>query len=209
MRKGSGKVAFFLGVLALPLLLGGCYLNLFQTARTLDRGQVLFGLGVGMVGITLGEEQGFFYSPQAQLGIGLADGLQLTLQAGALATLGDSPGIQFAGASGELKFRLFDEPDAFALALGFGGGWGVSYFGWAIHGSVYFDSNAPLLPIYFAWRPFVSFGGADEGAPAGFGSIFAGGLRLAFSESAALLLELDYHSVWQLWSPGMSFLFTF
>ncbi len=120
MKTKSIKSAVFLGILLVPLLLGGCYLNIFQTARTLDQGEVLFGLGVGMTTVTAGESTGLFYSPQAQLGLGLANGLQLTLQAGALATIGDGSAFQFGGAAGELKTRLFDEPDAFALALGLG-----------------------------------------------------------------------------------------
>ena len=194
------------------MVLGGCFFNVFQTAKTLDQGEVLFGLGIGSF-IGVGEEtvMSSAFTPQAQLGVGLADGVQLTLQTGALAIFGDEGGIQFGGASGELKVRLFDEPDAFALALGFGGGWGFSYFGWGIHGSIYLDSNARFLPLYFVWRPALSFGGM-EGEVATF-SLLAGGLKLPFSEYATLLVEMDFHSLW--WTElgilgfGLALLFSF
>jgi len=206
MRKG---VFLLLALAVLPLLLSGCYLNLFQTAKTLDQGRVLFGLGVGMTFIEVEADTVVsMVAPQGQLGIGLADGLQLTLQTGFLAALGGELQFTFAGASGEFKFRLFDEPGAFALALGFGGGWGFNYYGWAIHGTAYFDSNAPLLPLYFVWRPFVSFGELEDGDIL-FGHQFAGGFRLTLSELATFLLEVDFHSLWQLWSPGIALLLTF
>lgn len=208
------KVVLFVGLAGLPLLLGGCFFNVFQTAKTLDQGQVLFGFGLGGF-IGVGEETTVapFYTPQMQFGVGLADGFQLTLQAGAVALLGDEDaGVQFGGASGEFKVRLFDEPDAFALALGFGGGWDLSHVGWGVHGSLYFDSNVPLLPVYFVWRPILSFGGGD-GEGVAFFHQFAGGLHLALSETATLLLEADYHTIW--WAEmgvlgfGVALLFTF
>ncbi|NOX44745.1 MAG: hypothetical protein GXO72_03265 [Caldiserica bacterium] len=203
------KLGFLMLLGISSLLLSGCYFNLFQTAKTLDRGRALLGIGLGVVPMAIEGETAVFITPQAQLGVGLADGVQLTLKAGALAALGNEPMGQFGAAVGELKFRLFDEPGAFAFALGFGGGWSVTYFGWGIHGSLYFDSNVGFLPVYLAWRPFVPLGGIGEDSPGGFASVLSGGLRLVFSERATLLLELDYHTLWQLLSPGMSLVFTF
>lgn len=201
---GTGrKVFFLLGSVLIAFSLSGCYLNILQTAETLDRGQVLFGLGLGYSSTEV--EPGDYLNvltAQGQFGVGLADGVQLGLQGGILTALGGEGDFGFSGALGELKLRILDEPEAGAMALGIGGGWGFNYLGWGVHASLYLDSNIRVLPVYFVYRPFIPL---DGEAP--FGHHLAGGLRLRISETAALLLEIDYNL--GLISFGAGFLFTY
>ncbi len=167
----------------------GCLLNLFQTARTLGAGNVALTIGSGLFDLDLDEvDSDYYLTPQARLAIGLADGVDLGFHTGFLVPLEGGDAGWF-GATGDLKFALFDGPDSFALALGFGGGYSLEALGWEAFGEVFFDSNVRFLPIFFAYQPHVVL-------VEGFGLIhhFAGGLKLRLSEKARLLVQVDYNS---------------
>ena len=148
------RLVLVCGMVALVAMLStGCLFNILQTARTVGGGNLAFTIGAGILMLQGdGTTTNLSATPQARLTLGLADAVDLGLQTGALIPFSSGdPG--WLGAIGDLKFRLFDEPDAFALALGFGGGYSVEYIGWGVFGEVFFDSNLRVLPIYFVYQP--------------------------------------------------------
>ncbi len=190
MRKGV-RVLFAVGLLIGVLLTStGCLLNVFQTARTIGAGNVAFTIGSGLFDFNLDEEEADYYAtPQARLAIGLADGVDLGFHTGFMVPLEGDGDIGWFGATGDLKFALFDEPDSFALALGFGGGYSLEALGWEAFGEVFLDSNVRFLPIFLAYQPHVAL-------VEGFGLIhhFAGGLKLRLSDKARIFVQIDYNS---------------
>jgi len=184
------------GLLVVGLLIGvlltstGCLLNVFQTARTIGAGNVAFTIGSGLFDFNLDQEEADYYlTPQARLAIGLADGVDLGFHTGFLVPLEADGDIGWFGATGDLKFALFDEPDSFALALGFGGGYSLEALGWEAFGEVFLDSNVRFLPIFLAYQPHIAL-------VEGFGLIhhFAGGLKLRLSDKARIFVQIDYNS---------------
>jgi hypothetical protein len=177
----------------------GCLLNLFQTARTIGAGNVALTLGSGLFDLNLDETNSDYYlTPQARVAVGIADGVDLGLQTGFLVPL-EGGDVGWFGATGDLKFSLFDEPGAFALALGFGGGYSLEALGWEAFGEVFFDSNVRVLPIFLAYQPHVAL-------LEGLALIhhFAGGLKLRLSDKARVLVQVDYNSYTFL-SYGLAF----
>jgi hypothetical protein len=168
----------------------GCLFNIFQTARTVGGGNLAFTIGAGILMLQGdGTTTNLSATPQARLTFGLADAVDLGLQTGALIPFSSGePG--WLGAIGDLKLRLFDEPDAFALALGFGGGYSVEYAGWGLFGEVFFDSNLRVLPIFFCYQPGIPLGGDSFVVY----HHLAGGLKLRLSDQARLLLQADYRA---------------
>jgi hypothetical protein len=185
------RLVLVCGMVALVATLStGCLFNIFQTARTVGGGNLAFTIGAGVLMLQGdGTTTNLAATPQARLTLGLADAVDLGLQTGALIPFSSGdPG--WLGAIGDLKFRLFDEPDAFALALGFGGGYSVEYVGWGLFGEVFFDSNLRVLPIYFVYQPGIPLV-ADSF------TVFhhlAGGLKLQLSDHARILLQADYRT---------------
>lgn len=173
-------------LLGTMFLLSGCFFNIFQTARTVGAGNVALTVGSGALQITIGDSSSWMLIPQARLTVGLADNVDLGFATGAMVSLnGGDPG--WLGAEGDLKFGLFNEPDAFALAVGLGGGYTFIMGGWGAFGEVLFNSNLRVFPVFISYRPIVPFG-ADEL------TIFhqlAGGLHLRISPQAALYLQAD------------------
>jgi len=169
----------------------GCLFNIFQTARTIGAGNFALTLGTGAFALQVEDSTTYYATPQARLTVGLADAVDLGLQTGALIPLSSGdPG--WLGLIGDLKFRLFDEPDAFALALGFGGGYSMEYVGagWGIFGEIFFDSNLRVLPIFFSYQPGFGIGGDSITLL----HHLTGGLKLKLSDQARLLLQADYRS---------------
>jgi len=180
------RVGIVVVLVASAVTLSGCLFNVFQTARTVGAGNVTLAVGAGFFDLSVNEDHNWSITPQARLTIGLADGLDLGVHTGALIPLetGD-PG--WLGAIGDLKFSLFDAPNSFSLALGFGGGYGLEFGGFGVFGEVFFDSNVRILPIFIAYRPIVPLGAAEFTL----WHHIAGGVKLALSESARLLIEID------------------
>lgn len=189
-----------LSVLGLAFALSGCYLSVFQTAQALKEGEVMFTLGAAYHSFTWDEDVLSSLVPQLRLAVGVADGVELGVHTGTMLSL-LSWESAFLGVLADLKVSLWDEPEAFALALSLGGGWGVLTGGWGLSGGVYFDSNARVLPIYFAYRPFFSLQEQE------FAHQFAFGLKLDLSPTSRLLLEAD--NFLGLWSLGLALLVTF
>ncbi len=184
--KTKVRLVVLVGLIAAMFLLSGCFFNVFQTAETIGKGNVGLTIGTGAVQVTVNNKSNWLLTPQARLTLGLADNVDLGIQTGALASLnGGTPA--WLGAEGDLKFGLFNEPDAFALAIGFGGGYTFVMNGWGAFGEVLFNSNLRILPIFFAYRPMISFS-SDE-----FHILhqLAGGLRLRLSPQSALYLQVD------------------
>jgi len=174
---------------AVLVLSTGCLFNIFQTAKTIGAGNVALTIGSGLFDFNLLDTDSSYYlTPQARLTIGLADSVDLGFQTGLLMSL-EGEDVGWCGATGDLKFALFDEPDSFALALGFGGGYSLETLGWEAFGEVFFDSNVKFLPIFVAYQPHVAL-------VEGFALIhhFAGGLKLRLSDKARLLFQGDYNS---------------
>ena len=198
MRRRISVMA--VGGLGCVVLLGstGCLFNIFQTARTIGAGNIAFAFGSGLYVLTIDEESSYFVTPQARLTIGIAEGVNLGVQSGLMVSLeGGDPG--WLGAIGDLKFSLFDEPGAFALALGIGGGYSIEALGWEVFGEVFLDSNAKYLPIFLVYQPAVSITS---------GTVFhhlTGGLKLAISPQARILLQVDYQPVLGVLYGGVSY----
>ncbi len=186
-------------IVLVAVLSTGCLFNIFQTARAIGGGNVAITIGAGVLMLE-GEDEatGLAVTPQARLTLGLADAVDLGLQTGALVPFSGT-GAGWLGAIGDLKFCLFDEPDAFALALGFGAAYGAEYLGWGVFGEVLFDSNLRVLPIYFVYQPGVPFAGGT------FGMLhhIAGGLKLQITDKARILIQADYRAA--ILSVGFAF----
>ena len=187
--KGRVQRVLVAGLLVATLSLSGCIFNIFQTAHTIGAGNVALSIGTGLFDLSLDEDSNWFLTPQARLTIGLADGVDFGLHSGMLVGLeGGDPG--WMGALGDFKFAIFDDPESFALAMGFGGGYSIEMLGWGAFGELFFDSNLRIFPVFIAYQPLLSF--TD-----GFAVInhFAGGLKLRLSPNARLILEIDYNSL--------------
>jgi len=180
------RIVLAVGILAGVVLLSGCLFNLFQTARTIGAGNVGLTIGSGLMDVEIDEGTTWALTPQARLTIGLGDRVDFGVHTGAMFGLtGGQPG--WMGATGDLKFSLFDDPEAFALSLGFGGGYGVEFLGWGVLGEVLFDSNLSVLPIFIVYQPTIPLSAEDFAV----WHHVAGGLKLTLSEKARILLQVD------------------
>lgn len=185
MRK-RWKTVLAVVVVFSAVLLSGCFFNIFQTARTIGAGNVALTIGSGLLNFQIGDDYNWMLTPQARLTFGLSDKADLGLQTGAMIPL-ETGEPAWLGTVGDLKFSLFDEPDSFSLAFGFGGGWASELGGWGGFLEVFFDSNVKALPIFISYRPLFPFS-ADTFTV---WHHFAGGLRLKLSDTALLLIEVD------------------
>ena len=113
----------------------------------------------------------------------------------------DEPG--WLGAVEDLKFSLFDEPDAFSLAFGFGGGSASELAGWGAFLEIFFDSNIKALPIFISYRPLFPFSAEAFTV----WHHLAGGLRLRLSDTAVLFVQVD--SFGRMFSFGIALEVTF
>jgi hypothetical protein len=180
-----------LSVLLIPtaLLLSGCLLNVFQTAKTLGEGNVALTIGSGLFDMSLIETESlYFLTPQARLAVGLADGIDLGAQTGLLVPFGEGE-VVWPGATGDVKFALFDDPELFALSLAVGGGFSLETLGFDAFVTLFLDSNVRFLPLFVLYQPHVALA-------EGFALIqhFAGGLKLRLSDRVRLLVQADYNS---------------
>jgi hypothetical protein len=167
-------------------LLTGCFFNVFQTARTLGQGNVALNLGVAVMNIAIGEGNGWTLTPQGRLAVGIANGVDLGVRSGAMFDLNTGE-LGFLGVVGDIKLSLFAQPEGFAVALGFGGGYSPGMVGWGLEGSIYLDSTLQYLPVYFVYRPLFPLGGETFTVQ----HQLAGGLHLMLSPTTRLLIEVD------------------
>ena len=184
MKKGMKIV--LLGLLLLSLiLLTGCFFNIFQTARTVGKGDVALCLGSAAMNLAGEGDYNWIFTPQGRLAIGLADNVDLGVRSGVMIGASGEPG--FLGVVGDIKIALLQDPESFSLALGFGGGYSPGLLGWGIEGSIYFDSNLRFLPFYFVYRPLLPLAGDGFAVQ----HQLAAGLHLDLSEHARILVEID------------------
>jgi len=192
------RILMAVGLLAGVLLMStGCLFNLFQTAKMLGAGNVALTLGTGLMNILPDEDPNWNLTPQARLTFGLSDTVDLGMQTGALVPLSTGD-FGWMGAKGDLKFSVMDDPETFSLAMGVGAGYGVEFLNWGVFGEVLFSINS-TLPLFLAYQPTIPLE-ADEFAV---WHHFAGGLALPISDTAAILLIVDYRD--PLFSFGLAF----
>ena len=181
-------------LLAVGLLVGvlftstGCLFNLFQTARMLGAGNVAITIGTGLMDILPDDDPNWNLTPQARLTIGLSDKIDLGMQTGALVPLSTGD-FGWMGAKGDLKFSVMDDPETFSLAMGFGGGYSVEFLNWGVFGEVLFNINS-TLPLFLVYQPTIPL----EAAEFTLWHHIAGGLALPISETAAIILIVDYRN---------------
>jgi hypothetical protein len=175
------------GLIPATLLLSGCLFNIFQTARLVRGGDVALVVGAGLLNISIADEEPLWtLTPQARLTFGLFDGVNLGFQTGVAVPLtSGTPG--WMGASGDIKFSIFDDPDSFSLAVGIGGGSNIELLGWGVFGEVFLDSNLRVFPVFIAYQPTVPLTGENLAV----WHHLAVGLKLRLSERARLLLQVD------------------
>jgi len=186
--KHAMRLVGVAGVLVLLVVLSGCFFNIFQTAQTVGAGNVALTLGAAAMNIAVQQQNSLVFTPQGRLAVGLTDNLDLGIQSGAM--VGTDGSASFLGAIADLKARIVNIENGFALALGVGGGYSPGLVGWGIEGSVYLDSNVRFLPLYVVYRPLLPLGGGQLTIA----NQVAVGLYLRLSSSARLLLEADWWS---------------
>lgn len=184
--KHAMRLVGVAGVLVLLVVLSGCFFNVFQTAQTVGAGNVALTLGAAAMNIAVQQQNSLVFTPQGRLAVGLTDNLDLGIQSGAM--VGTDGSASFLGAIADLKARIVNIDNGFALALGVGGGYSPGLVGWGIEGSVYLDSNLRFLPLYVVYRPLLPLGGGQLTIA----NQVAVGLYLRLSSSARLLLEADW-----------------
>jgi len=189
MRK-RWRTLLVVVVVSSVLLLSGCFFNIFQTAKTVGAGNVALTVGSGLLNFQIGDNYNWVVTPQARLAFGLTDGVDLGFHTGAMVSLVTGE-PSWLGALGDLKFSLFDEPDAFSLAFGFGGGSASELGGWGAFLEIFLDSNVKAFPVFIAYRPLFPFS-ADTFTV---WHHLTGGLRLKLSDTAVLLVQVDGFSV--------------
>lgn len=175
------------GLVAMGLLLNGCLFNVFQTAQMVRRDDVAFVVGAGLLDVGF-EEEGALWAatPQARMAFGISDDLNLGLQTGMMIPL-TTGSLGWLGAIADLKLSWVKEPERFALAAGFGGGYSLETLGWGVFGELFLDSDLPGLPLFLVYQPTVPL------ATNGFElwHHVAVGLKLWLSERARLLVQVD------------------
>ncbi len=188
MRKRV-RILMVVGLLAGVLVMStGCLFNLFQTAKMIGAGNAAITLGTGLMDVIQDGDPNWNLTPQARLAFGLSDKIDLGMQTGALVPLSTGD-FGWMGAKADLKFSVIDDPETFSLAMGFGAGYGVEFLNWGLFGEVLFNINS-TLPLFLVYQPTIPL---ETGEFAVWHHI-AGGLRLAISDTAALILMIDYRN---------------
>jgi len=195
--KRTLRLVLILGILAPTLLLSGCLFNMFQTARMIGSGNVAITIGTGLMDVVADGDPDWNLTPQARITVGLSDAVELGMQTGALVPLSTGD-FGWLGAKGDLKFSIIDDPETFSLAMGFGAGYGLEFLNWGLFGEVFFNVNT-VLPIFLAYQPTIPL----QGEGFAVWHHLAGGLRLPISETAAVLIIVDYRN--PLFSYGLGF----
>ncbi len=173
------------GLLLAAVLLSGCYFNIFQTARTIGKGNVALTVGSGVLNLAAPGDYNWIFTPQGRITIGLADNVDIGVQSGMM--IGSTGEPSFLGVVGDLKIGLVQDPESLSFAIGVGGGYQPGLLGWGVEASVYLDSNLRFLPIFFVYRPMLLL----DADPLTIIHHLGGGLHLDLSDHARILIEID------------------
>ena len=188
MHKNA-KILMVVGLLAGVMVMStGCLFNLFQTARMVGAGNMAFTIGTGLMDVVPDGQPDWNLTPQARVTFGLSDAVDLGFQTGALVPLSTGD-FGWMGAKGDLKLSIFDDPNSFSLAMGFGAGYGVEFLNWGLFGEIFFNVNS-TLPVFLAYQPTIPL---QAGGFAVWHHV-AGGLVLPISDTTALILIVDYRN---------------
>jgi hypothetical protein len=188
MMKKRIRLVLCLGLIPIALTLSGCLFNIFQTARMLGAGNMAVTIGTGLMDIMGDEDPNWNLTPQARLAFGLSDTVDLGFQTGAMVPLSTGD-FGWMGVKGDLTFSVFNDPETFSLAMGFGGGYGLEFLNWGLFGEILFNVNG-TFPIFLAYQPTIPLLG--EGLE--LWHHIAGGLALPISETSTLILVVDYRN---------------
>jgi hypothetical protein len=199
MRLRFLSVILLLGAVA--ALSSGCLLNVFQTAKLIQSGDMSLVVGSGLIDLSVNDTPSWTLTPQARMTFGLSDKVNLGFQTGLMVPLSTGE-PSWMGFTGDLKFGLMNDPESVAMALGFGGGSGIHFLGWGVFGEFYLDLN--VFPLFFAYQPTIPLSG-DTFVIWHDATV---GLCLNLSPTARLLIEVDTRNL-TMWSYGMAFEISF
>jgi hypothetical protein len=189
------RVWMGVGVVLSLLFLSGCLMNMFQTARMLESGEISVVVGSGLMNVRFDDDPNWFLTPQTRVAFGLSDAANLGFQTGGMVPLTGGE-LGWLGARGDVKLSLIDDPESVSLAVGIGAGYGLHFVGWGVYGGIYLDAN--VVPVFLGYYPTLVL--TDENW--GVWHDAAVGLSIALSEKARLLLQIDTRNL-ALYSFGL------
>lgn len=168
-------------LLATALGLGGCYLNIYQTAATVPAGRFVSWWGLGGL---LTPTEGFWgYAPQLHVRYGILPQLDVGLGSGLLIAP-DLAGVEFLGLVGDLRYQLLADPD---LSIG----WMPGSFplGNVLgSGALYLSRTFGTLTPYGVYRALVLL----EGGGLSFSHQLSAGVEIANPEKLPAIFELSW-----------------
>ena len=143
----------------LLVLLGGttgCFLNVFQTADTVESGEFVFWSGLGVLMTSTGHYDGL--APQVHARYGLAHKLDIGLGSGF--SFDKDFNVTFLGVMGDLRYQLNASP---AVSIGLITG-NFPFFGDVLSGgTIYLSQRFGSVAPYGAYRFWVLFHGGELG----------------------------------------------
>ena len=151
MSRLARRLLVLGALLLLPLTLGGCFLNVFQTGETLPPGHFSWLLGLGGQFIASPSQ----WASQLHLRCGIAPDTDLGVSSGLLITP-QSGQITPLGLVADLRRRLHHRP-AFTLGLGLGS---LSFSSLLSDISLYLSQPFGVLTPYAAYRASLTLSAA-------------------------------------------------
>jgi len=149
MGKIPRKLFVIFTLLSLPLALGGCFLNIFETGDTLPPGR--FAVLIGLGGQLLSSPSQ--WAPQIHARYGAAPDIDLGLSTGLLYTPATGQ-ITPLGIVGDIRKQLNHRPDI-TMGLGLGS---LSFSGVLGEGSLYLSQPFGTITPYAAYRASFALG---------------------------------------------------
>ena len=179
MSRLAGRLLALGALLLLPLTLGGCFLNVFQTGETLPPGHFSWLLGLGGQFIASPSQ----WAPQLHLRYGVAPDIDLGVSSGLLITP-ESGQITPLGLVADVRRQLHHRPD-FTLGLGLGS---LSFSSLLSDISLYLSQPFGALTPYAAYRASLTL------APDGLGVIqqLAAGVAIENRNRTPIFLEISW-----------------
>jgi hypothetical protein len=186
---GRCRTFFWVVLCVVAWAAAGAAMNALHTAGSAGGERVLLTFGSALVAERSAGGDTWYLSPQLRLTIGLNDWTDLGFQTGVLNPIGTAD-VSWLGALVDVKLLLASVPNAYTLAWGLGGGYGLDLFGdgWGIFAQLLFESDSPVLPIFVAYRPTLPF----DAAAIQLDTYIAAGIHLRLASIARLLLAVDF-----------------